>query len=39
MEMSVALAKIAGVPLEVTICEMMADDGFAFDAEGAKRYA
>jgi 3,4-dihydroxy 2-butanone 4-phosphate synthase len=38
-ELSVALAEMAGVPPAVTICEMMADDGYALDKEGAKRYA
>ncbi|MDU9376171.1 Riboflavin biosynthesis protein RibBA [Methanocorpusculaceae archaeon Sp1] len=38
-ELSVALADMAGVTPAVTICEMMADDGFALDKEGAKAYA
>lgn len=38
-ELSVALAQLAGVTPAVTICEMMADNGFALDKEGAKAYA
>ena len=38
-ELSVALAQMAGVTPAVTICEMMADNGFALDKEGAKAYA
>lgn len=38
-ELSVALAEMAGVPPAITICELMADDGFALDKEGAKKYA
>lgn len=38
-ELSVALADMAGVAPAITICEMMADDGYALDKEGAKAYA
>ena len=38
-ELSVALAEMLGVPPAITICEMMADTGYALDKEGAKAYA
>ncbi len=38
-ELSVALAEMAGATPAITICEMMADTGFALDKEGAKAYA
>mgnify|MGYP004444334851 len=38
-ELSVALAQMAGVTPAVTICEIMSDNGFALDKEGAKEYA